>query len=246
MERYDWNAIVDGLNRYLRLRSIPLGMKLFETVEAMEAIPKVKPDLVVLDLNLPDKDGIEVIKDIQALHAGLPVIAVSMNDEALYAPRVLRAGGRGYVTKQEAPEKLVSAIRAVLSGQIAISEKVSARIVEVFSGQKSQTASTPEDQLSDRELEILRHYGEGWSTEEIGAKLHLSPKTVDVHRANIKQKLGLQTTGMTWQLAPGSEAAINYAHDDIAVSNLTMTSGDQRISADGRFGKPGDVLQVTL
>jgi DNA-binding NarL/FixJ family response regulator len=89
---------------------------------------------------------------------------------------------------------MVSAIRAVLSGQIAISEKVSARIVEVFSGQKNQTASTPEDQLSDRELEILRHYGEGWSTEEIGAKLHLSPKTVDVHRANIKQKLGLQTT----------------------------------------------------
>lgn len=181
--------------------------------EAMEAIPNVKPDLVVLDLNLPDKDGIEVIKDIQALHAGLPIIAVSMNDEALYAPRVLRAGGRGYVTKQEAPEKMVSAIRAVLSGQIAISEKMSARIVEVFSGHKRKMAGTPEDQLSDRELEILRHYGEGWSTEEIGAKLHLSPKTVDVHRANIKQKLGLQTTpeflrfAIKWNAAHGRAPA---------------------------------------
>jgi len=162
--------------------------------EAMEAIAKMKLDLVVTDMTLPDKNGLEMIKDIQALHPGLPVIVVSMHEEAFYAPRVLRAGGRGYVMKNEGPERVVAAVRTVLSGQIALSPAMAARALESFSGQAGQSGSSPEAQLSDRELEVLKLFGEGWSTEEIGQKLHLSAKTVDVHRGHIKEKLGLRTT----------------------------------------------------
>lgn len=162
--------------------------------EAMEAIVKLKPDLVVVDMSLPDKDGLELIKDIQALHPGLPVLAMSMQDELLYAPRVLRAGGRGYVMKQEGPELLAAAIRAVLGGQVALSPRMAAKILETMVGPAGQPSGGPEAKLTNRELEVLRLFGEGWSTDEIAGRLHLSPKTVDVHRAHIKEKLGLKTT----------------------------------------------------
>ncbi len=162
--------------------------------EAMEFIAKQQPDLVLVDMALPDKDGLELIKDIQALHPGLPVLAMSMQDESLYAPRVLRAGGRGYIMKQEGPDLLAAAIRTVLSGQIALSPRMSAKMLESMVGPPSQAGAGPEAKLTDRELEVLRQFGEGWSTEEIASRLHLSPKTVDVHRAHIKEKLGLKTT----------------------------------------------------
>ncbi len=163
--------------------------------EAMEAIAKLKPDLVLVDMTLPDKDGLELIKDIQTLHPGLPVLAMSMQDESLYAARVLRAGGRGYVMKGEGSDAhLAAAIRTVLSGQIAVSPRMSAKILESVAAPSGKVGGGPEAQLSDRELEVLKLYGEGWSTEEIASRLHLSPKTVDVHRAHIKEKLSLKTT----------------------------------------------------
>jgi len=163
--------------------------------EAMEAIPKLKPDLVLVDMTLPDKDGLELIKDIQALHPGLPVLAMSMQDESLYAARVLRAGGRGYVMKGEGSDAhLAAAIRTVLNGQIAVSPRMSAKILESVAAPSGKVGGGPEAKLSDRELEVLKLYGEGWSTDEIAKRLHLSPKTVDVHRAHIKEKLGLKTT----------------------------------------------------
>ena len=160
--------------------------------EAMEAIPKLKPDLVLVDMTLPDKDGLELIKDIQALHPGLPVLAMSMQDESLYAARVLRAGGRGYVMKGEGSDQhLAAAIRTVLSGRIAVSPSMSARILESVAGPSGKVGGGPEAKLSDRELEVMRLFGEGWSTEEIANRLHLSPKTVDSHRLHIKEKLQL-------------------------------------------------------
>jgi len=163
--------------------------------EAMEAIAKLKPDLVLVDMTLPDKDGLELIKDIQTLHPGLPVLAMSMQDESLYAARVLRAGGRGYVMKGEGSDAhLAAAIRTVLSGQIAVSPRMSAKILESVAAPSGKVGGGPEAQLSDRELEVLKLYGEGWSTEEIARRLHLSPKTVVVHRAHIKEKLALKTT----------------------------------------------------
>ena len=163
--------------------------------EAMEAIAKLKPDLVLVDMTLPDKDGLELIKDIQALHPGLPVLAMSMQDESLYAARVLRAGGRGYVMKSEgSDQQLVAAVRTVLSGQIAVSPRMAAKILESVAAPSGKVGSEPEAKLTDRELDVMRLFGEGWSAEEIAQRLHLSSKTVDVHRAHIKEKLGFETT----------------------------------------------------
>jgi DNA-binding NarL/FixJ family response regulator len=120
---------------------------------------------------------------------------MSMQDESLYAARVLRAGGRGYVMKGEGSEQqLVAAVRTVLSGQIAVSPRMSAKILESVAAPSGKVGGGPESKLTDRELEVMRLFGEGWSTEEISQRLHLSPKTVDVHRAHIKDKLGFNST----------------------------------------------------
>jgi DNA-binding NarL/FixJ family response regulator len=161
--------------------------------EVPDLLGKTKPDLVLADISLPDKNGLEVIKDIQTLQPGLAVLVISMHDESLYAERVLRAGGRGYVMKQEGGKKLMAAIRQVLSGQIYVSEKMSAKILESFSGQGTQAGQIPMEKLSDREFEVLQLMGQGKGTREIAQQLSLSVKTVDAHRANIKRKLSINT-----------------------------------------------------
>jgi DNA-binding NarL/FixJ family response regulator len=150
--------------------------------------------LILLDISLPDKNGLELIKDIQALKPALPILVVSMHDESLYAERVLRAGGRGYIMKQEGGKKLLQAVRHVLSGQIYVSEKMAAGILETFSGRHTEVAASPVQQLSDREFEVFQLIGQGKSTREIAVHLHLSAKTVEVHRLNIKKKLKLKTS----------------------------------------------------
>ena len=150
-------------------------------------------DLILLDISLPDKSGLELIKDLRALKPGLPILVVSMHDESLYTERVLRAGGRGYIMKQEGGKKLLQAIRQVLNGQIYVSEKMSAGILETFSGRQAEAGVSPVQQLSDREFEVFQLIGQGKSTREIAVHLHLSAKTVEVHRLNIKKKLKLKT-----------------------------------------------------
>ena len=115
-----------------------------------------------------------------------------MHDESLHAERVLRAGARGYIMKQEGGGKMMEAIRQVLAGQIYVSQKMSARILEIFSGHGAKTSHSPIERLTDREFEVFRHIGQGIGTREIARRLSLSVKTVEVHRANIKQKLGLK------------------------------------------------------
>jgi len=159
---------------------------------ALKRISADRPDLVLADISLPDRSGLELIKDVQALHPGLPVLVVSMHDESLYAERVLRAGGRGYIMKQEGGKRLMRAIRQVLSGQIYVSEKMAAKILEIFSGHRTEVTHSPVERLSDREFEVFQLVGQGKGTREIAEHLHLSTKTVEVHRANIKHKLELQ------------------------------------------------------
>jgi DNA-binding NarL/FixJ family response regulator len=160
--------------------------------QALKLINTAKPDLVLADISLPDRNGLELIKDAQALHPGLPVLVVSMHDESLYAERVLRAGGRGYIMKQEGGKLLMQAIRHVLSGQIYVSAKMSAKILEIFSGHRADVAHSPVERLSDREFEVFQLIGQGKGTRQIAEHLHLSIKTVEVHRANIKHKLELE------------------------------------------------------
>jgi len=161
--------------------------------QAMEIVSKTRPDLVLADIALPDKSGLELIKDIQAIRPGLAVLVISMHDESLYAERVLRAGGRGYIMKQEGGRKLMEAIRHVLGGQIYVSENMSAKILEIFSGRRSDAGGSPVGNLSDREFEVFQLIGQGKSTREISERLHISVKTVEVHRVNIKTKLKIAT-----------------------------------------------------
>lgn len=159
--------------------------------QALEFLANTTPHLVLADISLPDKHGLELIKDIQAMHEGLPVLVVSMHDESLYAERVLRAGGRGYIMKQEGGKKMILAIRTVLSGQIYVSDKMSAKILEIFSGRRSETNRSPIEKLTDREFEVFQLIGQGKGTRQIAEALHLSVKTVEVHRLHIKEKLEL-------------------------------------------------------
>jgi DNA-binding NarL/FixJ family response regulator len=161
--------------------------------QALDLAAAQKPDLALVDISLPDKNGLELIKDIHVLCPKVLILVVSMHDESLYAERVLRAGARGYIMKQEGGKKLVEAIRQVLSGRIYVSEKMSACILEIFSGRRSENAGSSVERLSDREFEVFQLISEGKGTREIAGHLHLSVKTVEVHRANIKEKLKVNT-----------------------------------------------------
>jgi DNA-binding NarL/FixJ family response regulator len=160
--------------------------------QALTEAERLEPDLVLADISLPGKGGLELIKDLRAARPELAVLVVSMHDETLYAERVLRAGARGYIMKQAGPDKMLQAIRQVLDGQIYLSAKMSARILDAFSG-RPLNASSPISRLTDRELEILRLIGQGKDSQKIADQLHLSVKTVDAHRSNIKEKLGLES-----------------------------------------------------
>jgi DNA-binding NarL/FixJ family response regulator len=161
--------------------------------EALTVVEKLRPDIVVTDLNLPGKSGIELIKDLAALCPGLPVIVLSMYEEDVYAERCLRAGGRGYLMKSEGPEKLVTAIRHVIGGGIHVSPNISAQIVEIFSGRGNRDRQSPIGKLTDREIEIFQSIGRGLSTQEIADRLHISTKTIETHRMHIKTKLSIGT-----------------------------------------------------
>jgi DNA-binding NarL/FixJ family response regulator len=162
--------------------------------EALTSVGTLHPDVVVADLNLPGKNGLELIKDLASLCPGLPVIVLSMHDEEIYAERCLRAGGRGYVMKNEGPEKLAVAIRQVLAGGVYVSATTSMRIVEALSGRGRSKTHSPVSKLTDREFEIFEWVGRGASTQDIANRLHVSVKTIETHRMHIKTKLGIGTS----------------------------------------------------
>jgi DNA-binding NarL/FixJ family response regulator len=159
--------------------------------QALTAIERTKPELVLADIGLPGKSGLELIKDILAVRPDTAVLVISMHDESLYAERVLRAGGRGYIMKQEGPDKIIQAIRHVLSGQISVSAKMSVRLLDALSGRRAKNAS-PISRLTDREFEIFQLIGLGKDSHGIAGQLNLSIKTVDAHRGHLKEKLELK------------------------------------------------------
>ena len=163
------------------------------TSEAMGLIEKQRPDLAIVDLSLQGRNGLELIKDLRVQQPALPVLVLSMHDEEIYAERCLHAGARGYVMKNEGPEKLAAAIRSVLAGGMHVSARTSARIVASFSGQRTREKASPLGGLTDREFEVFQWIGGGLSTQAIADRLHISVKTIETHRMHLKRKLGLAT-----------------------------------------------------
>jgi len=159
---------------------------------AMKELEKGKVDLVLTDITMPGRSGIEFIKDLQAMYPKLPILVISMHDEVIYAERVLRAGARGYIMKEAGGENLLAALRRVLEGEVYVSPKMSARFLDNMSGRKPRGSTSPIEKLTDREFEVFQLIGQGKSTRDIAKQLNLSSKTVDVHRGHIKEKLGLQ------------------------------------------------------
>ena len=161
--------------------------------EALEKLSPKLPDLIMADLTMKGGSGFEFIREVQARHPELPVLVVSMHDENVYAERALRAGARGYIMKEESPDQLITAILRVLEGGIYLSENMSTLLLRSFTNAKSRSAKSPLQCLTDREFEIYQIIGRGKTTEEIAALLRISPQTVDVHRAQIKDKLNLKS-----------------------------------------------------
>jgi len=159
--------------------------------EAFQELGKGRPDLVLTDLTMPGRSGLEFIKDLRAATADLAILVISMHDEVVYAERALRAGARGYIMKEAGGENLLAAIRQVLRGEVYVSPRMSARILEGISTVRPRGSTSPIEKLTDREFEVFQLIGHGKSTRDIAEQLHLSPKTVDVHRSNIKAKLEL-------------------------------------------------------
>jgi DNA-binding NarL/FixJ family response regulator len=161
---------------------------------ALKAIPSLKPDLVLVDISLPGKSGLELIKDLRARNGGVKLLVLSMHDEALYADRVLRAGGDGYIMKQEDPEEVIHAIRDVLGGHIYVSEEVMAGGPKPAAERSLKQKSRPLSQLTDEEIEILEHLGQGKDNGEIARLLRSSAKQVAANCAQLRRKLNLKTT----------------------------------------------------
>jgi len=173
---------------------------------ALDAMRRLKPDLVLLDLSLRGTNGIELIKLMKAEEPDLPILVISMHDEAVFGLRALKAGALGYVMKAEAMNHVAEAISKVLQGKIYISPRFGENLI--FKAVQSMEAGTgsPVDALSDRELEVLQLLGKGHSTRSIAETLHLSVKTIETHRAHIKEKLGFQD----------SEDMVKFAIDWVA------------------------------
>jgi len=159
--------------------------------EAMTAVERLKPDLVVVDLSLQGGSGLDLIKNLKSLHPLLPMLVLSMHDEAVYAERALRAGALGYVMKRQDSATLLRAIREVLEGRIFLSPVMRERMLQKVAGGMTQTTDSGAVKFTDRELEVLQLIGEGRTTRQIAQKLHLSISTVETHRAHIKEKLNV-------------------------------------------------------
>jgi DNA-binding NarL/FixJ family response regulator len=168
---------------------------------ALEAIEASPPDLVIADLTLKFSHGLDLIKDIHIRFPDLAILVVSMHDESLHAERVLRAGARGYITKQEATRKVLEAIRTVLRGDVYLSPSSLQRLTEKLAGRSRQQAGFPIDRLTDRELAVFEMLGQGHGTRKIADLLHLDIRTIETYRARIKEKLQIEDANQLLQHA---------------------------------------------
>jgi DNA-binding NarL/FixJ family response regulator len=169
--------------------------------EALAKIPEAAPDLVVVDLALPETGGMELLRMLKLRHSGLPALVLSMHDESVYAERALRAGAKGYIMKHEAITEVEAAIHRVLEGGFYLSRRVSDRLVRSAVQANSSRDAYPINGLSDREFEVLEMIGLGLGTTEIARRLHLSVKTIETYQAKLKVKLNLPDAARLFQFA---------------------------------------------
>jgi DNA-binding NarL/FixJ family response regulator len=165
-----------------------------ETAGLLELIERLAPDVVVMDLSLPDKSGLELVKEVRAAYTALPILVYSMHEEVVYAKRIIRMGASGYIMKTEDSSKLIQALRRVLNGHVYVSDRIASEVLRKLTDKSSSSGRDSFEQLSDREFEIFQMIGQGKNTKEIAEQLHLSTKTVEVHRMNIKEKLNLKSS----------------------------------------------------
>lgn len=160
---------------------------------ALSAIQTTRPDILIVDISLNGPDGLELLKNIRITSPRLPVLILSMHDESIYAERALRAGANGYIMKQEATEKVLVALRRILSGEIYVSDRIANSMLRHYVRGANASEHTSVSDLTDRELEVFRLIGEGQGTRQIAEALHLSVKTVESYQAHIKEKLSLRS-----------------------------------------------------
>jgi DNA-binding NarL/FixJ family response regulator len=157
--------------------------------EALAALDKVKPDILIADLTLPDRSGIDLIRDAQARQPQLITLVLSMHDERTHAEKALRAGAQGYVMKEDADAHIIEAVRTVLRGEIYVSHEISSRMLREYVSDDAAGPKTGIEALTERERQIFECLGQGMSSRKIADQFSLSPRTVEVHRAHIKKKL---------------------------------------------------------
>jgi DNA-binding NarL/FixJ family response regulator len=166
-----------------------------DACSALSLISEKKPDIVLVDITLKNSNGIELIKDIKARFPQIKTLVISLHDENIYAERAIKAGASGYIMKAEATEKVMDAIREVLSGSIYLSSAIRTRMLKQYAGNKeSGKGKNPVDLLSDREFEVFDLIGKGNKTGEIAERLNLSVKTIETYKENIKKKLELKNS----------------------------------------------------
>jgi DNA-binding NarL/FixJ family response regulator len=158
--------------------------------DGFAVIQETQPNIAIVDITLKGSSGIELLKDLRARGSAVPVLILAMHDESLYAERALRAGARGYVTKHEASESVMTAIREVLNGEVYLNPRFMSKMMSQIA--RGGATGHPVDRLADRELEVFELIGRGLTTREIGAKLGLGVTTVDTYRTRIKEKLNLE------------------------------------------------------
>jgi DNA-binding NarL/FixJ family response regulator len=169
--------------------------------KALDAIARLKPDLVIADISLKDSSGLELMRNIQAQYPGLPVLVMSAHDESVYAEIAFRAGAQGYLMKEEAIEKTLTAIRRVLGGSIYVSDALGAKMLEQQVRGRTDPKVPPLKTLTDRELEVLQLIGQWKGTRQIAEELHLSVKTIEYYREQLKEKLNLKNASELTQYA---------------------------------------------
>lgn len=169
--------------------------------EALAAVERRVPDVALVDISLVGTSGLDLVKTLKAAHPEIAILIISMHDEAVYAERALKAGARGYVMKQEAASVMLDAVATVLAGKIYVSAAMRDRLLESVFSRRDEADVPSIDRLSNRELEVLERIGQGYGAAEIAAMLGLSVKTVNAYREHIKQKLGLDGSGVLRRFA---------------------------------------------